>query len=105
MTQYRCRTQRLLTVGPGAFTPPPKVDSAFVRLVPYRDPPVAVDDAALLQRVVSAAFSQRRKTLRNALRSLLDAEQITALGIDPNRRPQTLGLDEYARLSRALSRR
>ncbi|HQU16579.1 MAG: 16S rRNA (adenine(1518)-N(6)/adenine(1519)-N(6))-dimethyltransferase [Chromatiales bacterium 21-64-14] len=101
MTQYRCRVERLFTIGPGAFRPAPKVDSAFVRLVPFPTPPVVVRDEAHLRALVTQAFSQRRKTLRNALHGLLSAEQIRALGVDPGTRPERLGLAEFARLSNA----
>ncbi len=99
MVQYRCRVERLFIVPPGAFTPAPKVDSAIVRLVPYDTPPVQVNDFAALERVVAQAFSQRRKTLRNTLKGLLDAEAIEAAGIDPQRRAETLSLEEFAALA------
>ena len=101
MIQYHCQTEMLFTVGPGAFRPAPKVDSAVVRLVPYRQPPVEVepDTLALL---VARAFAQRRKTLRNNLKGLLDANAIEAAGIDPGVRPERLGLEEFARLAQAL---
>ena len=100
MTRFRARPERLFTVPPGAFRPPPKVDSAVVRLVPRR-----LDEAqrALLgplEDVVRRAFSQRRKTLRNTLRGALDAPQIEACGIDPGRRAETLSLDEFLVLAR-----
>mgnify|MGYP006295509305 FL=1 len=99
MTQLRAEATRLFTVPPGAFRPPPKVDSAIVRIVPR-----ALSDAeraALprLEGVVRAAFAQRRKTLRNTLKGLLDAETIEAAGIDPARRAETLTLDEFRRLA------
>ena len=99
MLQYRCDVLALFAVGPGAFQPPPKVASAFVRLVPHRRPPVEVHDEARFAEVVRQAFSQRRKTLRNALRPLLSAQQIEAAGIDPSVRPQTLTIKEFAVLS------
>jgi 16S rRNA (adenine1518-N6/adenine1519-N6)-dimethyltransferase len=105
MLQYRCRAEKLFTVGAGAFTPPPQVESAFVRLVPHERPAVRVDEPALLEKIVAQAFSQRRKTLRNALASLLDAQQIVSLGLDPGLRPEVLSLEQYARLSQALSGR
>jgi 16S rRNA (adenine1518-N6/adenine1519-N6)-dimethyltransferase len=104
MIQYRCAVEKLFDVAPGAFTPPPKVDSAVVRLVPHASPPVAVDDPARFALLVRAAFASRRKTLRNNLKGLLSAEDILALGIDPIRRAETLSLAEFASLSNAAPR-
>jgi 16S rRNA (adenine1518-N6/adenine1519-N6)-dimethyltransferase len=87
----------LFDVGPGAFTPPPRVWSAVARLAIRREPAFAVPEA--FSRTVSAAFSQRRKTLRNALRALLDVEEIVAAGIDPRMRPETLSPAEFAKLA------
>jgi 16S rRNA (adenine1518-N6/adenine1519-N6)-dimethyltransferase len=102
MLGYRCRVERLFRAGPGAFTPAPKVWSAFVRLTPHPHPPVEVYDERTLNRVVTRAFSGRRKTLRNALGGLLEDSQIRALGIAPDARPDTLTLAQYARLANAL---
>ncbi|MGH8461769.1 MAG: 16S rRNA (adenine(1518)-N(6)/adenine(1519)-N(6))-dimethyltransferase RsmA [Stenotrophobium sp.] len=97
----RAEVAKLFTVGPGAFTPAPKVDSAIVRLVP-RPPPFAIDDLKQYDRVVTAAFSQRRKTLANGLKTLLSAAQISATGIDPGIRAERLSPAEFARLANAL---
>ena len=102
MIQYRCSVEKLFEVASGAFTPPPKVDSAMVRLVPLAAPPVAINDEAQFARVVRAAFASRRKTLRNNMKGLLSAEDMTALGIDPTRRAETLSLAEFAVLSNAI---
>jgi 16S rRNA (adenine1518-N6/adenine1519-N6)-dimethyltransferase len=99
MVQYRCRVSRLFTIGPGAFQPPPRVESAFVRLEPYRELPVAIHDEAVLKTLVRQAFAQRRKTLRNALRGILEEEAIRSLGIDPSVRAEMLGLSEFAALA------
>lgn len=99
MVQYHCRVEKLFTVPPGAFRPPPKVYSAVVRLTPYQAPPVQVKSVKTLSMVVSQAFSQRRKTLRNTLKQWLTGAEIEALGIDPGRRPETLSLAEFARLA------
>jgi 16S rRNA (adenine1518-N6/adenine1519-N6)-dimethyltransferase len=98
MLAARCRVEPLFTVGPGAFSPPPKVDSAVVRLVPHAHPPIAVRDPVRFARIVNQAFSMRRKTLRNALKGLVDAAAIEAAGLDPGARPETVRPDEYARL-------
>ncbi len=99
MTQYACTVTPLLQVPPGAFRPPPKVDSTVVRLVPHATPPVAVAEPARLRALVAAAFAQRRKTLRNSLRDHLDANAMQAAGIDPGRRAETLSLVEFAALA------
>ena len=99
MLQYHCRVTKLFNVGPGAFNPAPKVESAVARLVPHARPPVQVDDYPHFAKLISQAFSQRRKTLRNALRNYLGSEQIEATGVDPGARPETLSLLDYARLS------
>ncbi len=100
MVQVRCRVERLFPVPPGAFTPPPKVMSEVVRLVPHPAPPVAVADPAVFARVVARAFSQRRKTLRNTLKGWVAPEAMAAAGIDPGERPERLGLAEFAVLAR-----
>jgi 16S rRNA (adenine1518-N6/adenine1519-N6)-dimethyltransferase len=93
----------LFDVGPGAFKPPPKVWSAVVRLVP-RTPDFQIDDPALFDRLVTQAFSQRRKTLGNALRGLLDADGIRSAGIDPMLRPERLSAAEFAALANLAAR-
>lgn len=93
-------TTHLFDVGPGAFSPPPRVWSAVARLKVRRSPAFALPPA--FARTVSAAFSQRRKTLRNALRTLLDADDIIAAGIDPGARPETLAPVDFARLAKRV---
>jgi 16S rRNA (adenine1518-N6/adenine1519-N6)-dimethyltransferase len=102
MVRYHCAVTPLFDVPPEAFRPPPRVTSAVVRLVPHPEPPVALPDRAALERVVSRAFAQRRKTLRNSLRGLLDPAAMQASGIDPGARPETLSLEQFAALARAL---
>ncbi|MGB5440394.1 MAG: 16S rRNA (adenine(1518)-N(6)/adenine(1519)-N(6))-dimethyltransferase RsmA [Gammaproteobacteria bacterium] len=99
MLQYRCRVSALFTIGPGAFNPPPRVESAFVRLQPFDQLPVNIDDEAVFTKLVRQAFSQRRKTLRNALRDTLDAGEIMKLGIDPSLRAEMLSLADFAALA------
>ncbi|MCL6637867.1 MAG: 16S rRNA (adenine(1518)-N(6)/adenine(1519)-N(6))-dimethyltransferase RsmA [Alicyclobacillus sp.] len=105
--QYRAEVDWLGRVPPGAFIPPPKVESALVRLRVRPQPAVQVEDERLFFRVVRAAFGQRRKTLRNALTGLgLDkqaTQQVLAeAAIDPERRGETLSLSEFAGLAAAL---
>ena len=99
MLAARCRTERLFRVGPGAFRPPPRVDSAVVRLVPLTEPPFPLPDPQRFAALVAAAFSMRRKTLRNSLRGLVDESTFDACGIDPGRRPETLTAAEFGTLA------
>ncbi len=99
MVQWRARVEKLFDVPPGAFTPPPKVDSSVVRLIPHAAPPIEVADPARFEAVVRAAFAHRRKTLRNNLKSLVDEAGFVRAGIDPVRRAETLTLEEFAHLS------
>ena len=89
----------LFEVPPQAFRPPPKVWSSFVRLRPHRRRPIG--DVAGFRRLVTRAFTHRRKRLANALRGTLDEETIRACGVDPDRRPGTLSFEEFAALARA----
>lgn len=98
----RAEVLHVFDVGPGAFRPPPKVDSAVVRLVP-RQPDFEVHDWKLFDRVLAAAFAQRRKTLSNALRGLIDPAAITAAGIDPQIRAERLAASDFARLANGLA--
>ena len=99
--------ERVLTLPPGAFRPPPKVTSAVVRLH-FRAPLVDVGDAALFERIVRGLFLQRRKTVLNALKPVAGAlgKEAAAIvaraGVDPGVRPQSLTVDDMARLSRAM---
>jgi len=99
MTQWQCEIERLFTVPAGAFTPPPKVESAIVRLRPYTQNPLPLNDPNRFAQLVQAAFSQRRKTLRNSLMEFLTADQMQSLEIDPVRRPETLTVQEFVALS------
>jgi 16S rRNA (adenine1518-N6/adenine1519-N6)-dimethyltransferase len=99
MMQYFCETEWLFDVPPECFDPPPQVTSAIVRLVPHASPPVNIVDFAAFSHLVTQAFSQRRKTLRNSLKNLVAAEHIAALGIDDNLRAESITLEEFAALS------
>lgn len=101
MMQYYCSAEPLFEVPPESFDPTPKVMSAVVRLLPHDAPPVAAD-VAKLGRVVTAAFSQRRKTLRNALKKLINEEQMAELAIDSKLRAENIGLEDFAKLSQLL---
>jgi 16S rRNA (adenine1518-N6/adenine1519-N6)-dimethyltransferase len=97
MLQVRYAMVRLFDVPPGAFRPPPKVDSAVVRLEPRADAPAC--DPAALAKVVTAAFTKRRKTLRNALAGAVRDGALEALGLDASLRPENLSVDDYVALS------
>ncbi|HVC37224.1 MAG TPA: 16S rRNA (adenine(1518)-N(6)/adenine(1519)-N(6))-dimethyltransferase RsmA [Gammaproteobacteria bacterium] len=99
MLSVRCRVQPLLSIGAGAFTPPPKVESAFVRLIPHAQAPFQLADPVRFTALVNQAFSRRRKTLRNALMGLADESAIRRAGLDPAARPETLSAADYARLA------
>jgi 16S rRNA (adenine1518-N6/adenine1519-N6)-dimethyltransferase len=94
----RAHCDELFHVGSGAFTPAPKVDSAVVRVTP-RPAPFPIHDLAKFDRVVTAGFGQRRKTLSNALKSVMSADQIRAAGIDPGARAETLAPAQFATLA------
>jgi len=99
MLQQRYDIEYLFTVPPGAFFPPPKVDSAIARLTPLSDVSHPVESQNDFAVIVKQAFSQRRKTLRNTLKSLLNTEQIESLGIQPSVRAETLSVAEFAALA------
>lgn len=109
--QFYARAEIVARIPAGAFYPPPKVDSAVLRLRPWSTPPISVPDEALFFQVVRAGFSQRRKQLRNALASRLHlrpaeaAQLLQQAGIAPHRRAQTLSLTEWGRLAWAWSKR
>lgn len=99
MLQAYCTVTALFKVPPGAFRPPPKVDSAVVRLIPRPPADIGIDDPRRFADVVRAAFGQRRKTLRNALGKVCSLEQIAAAGIDPQRRAEQLEVVDFVRLA------
>lgn len=101
MLQLACRVEPLLDVPPGAFRPPPKVDSAVVRLRPRPQAERPQVDADAIARVVKAAFGQRRKTLSNALRDVIGAEGIAAADIDPRARAEQLAPADFVALAAA----
>ena len=103
MLQVRFEIARLFIVPPGAFRPAPKVDSAVARLRPLRERAPHIVDPALFARVVAAAFSQRRKTIRNAVSAVCDARTLEAAGIDPGVRGETLGVADFVRLANAVA--
>lgn len=102
LAQWRCRCEMLLRLPPGAFSPPPKVFSAVVGFTPHAEDPGAALFAAM-ERTTAAAFGQRRKMLRGALKPLGEAEALlAAAGIDGARRAETLAVAEFDRLARCV---
>lgn len=101
MLQYQCDCQYLLDVPPGCFRPPPRVDSAVIRLTPFSSPQYDVGDYNRFTGIVRAAFSQRRKTISNSLKTVVDRKTILACEIDPGARAENLAVADFARLSRA----
>jgi 16S rRNA (adenine1518-N6/adenine1519-N6)-dimethyltransferase len=102
MLQYRFAMAMALRVPPGAFTPPPKVDSAVVRMRPLGEDRPRARDESLFEAVVASAFSQRRKTLRNAARERVPEAAFARAGIDPSRRGETLSVAEFIALADAV---
>ncbi|MDT3526725.1 16S rRNA (adenine(1518)-N(6)/adenine(1519)-N(6))-dimethyltransferase RsmA [Stenotrophomonas pavanii] len=101
MLQAYCQVTSLFVVPPGAFRPPPKVDSAVVRLVPRDPATININDHKRFAEVVKAAFGQRRKTLRNALNNVVSAEQFIAAGVRPDARAEQLDVAEFIALANA----
>ena len=97
----RAECHKLFHVGPGSFNPPPKVDSAIVRVTP-RPAPFPLGSLAAYDRVVQAAFSQRRKTLSNALKNVMNADAIRAAGINPQVRAEALPPEAFGQLALQL---
>ncbi len=102
MIQYYCETELVFDVPPESFDPIPKVMSSIVRLTPHLTPPVEIENIEKLNRIVTTAFSQRRKTIRNSLKKLFTEEQIVSLQIDPTLRAESISLAEFALLSQLL---
>lgn len=103
MLQYRFHLDWLLDVPPESFDPPPKVQSAVVRLIPKAAAERLAHDESLLAKVVTTAFSQRRKMLRNTLKALVSDADFAATAIDPTRRAEDLGVADYVRLANHLA--
>jgi 16S rRNA (adenine1518-N6/adenine1519-N6)-dimethyltransferase len=105
MLQYRYVIDKLLDVPPESFEPPPKVDSAIVRMIPYAPHELPSVNPATLGELVTAAFSQRRKMLRNTLAAYRDQVDFEALGFDLARRAEDVPVDEYVRVAQTIERK
>ena len=105
LCQWRCKCKKLFDVNRSAFTPPPKITSSIVQLVPRLTPEVACEISAL-EKVTAAAFGQRRKMLRSSLKSVFARPEACCeeLGIDPTQRAEELSVNDFARLALALLR-
>lgn len=102
--QYQCKVESLFSVPPEAFDPPPKVNSAIVRLVPYQQCPFDEVPLNLLAQVVTTAFSMRRKTLINNLKKIISLVQLENLGIEGTKRPEEISIVEYVQIAKFLSK-
>ena len=102
MLQYYCEAELLFHVGSGAFSPPPKVNSAFIKLVPRKFYTVVARDEGLLSEIVRSAFCQRRKIIINGLKQYITASQLEEIGINPMSRPEQLRVDEFVLISNKI---
>lgn len=103
MLQYHLQMDYLITVPPEAFEPAPKVESAFVRCIPHASLPYIAKDEAIFAKVVLAAFGQRRKTLRNTLKGLVEDDGFTALNISSQLRAENLSVADFVTIANYLS--
>jgi 16S rRNA (adenine1518-N6/adenine1519-N6)-dimethyltransferase len=103
ITQAQCTVESLFLVPPGAFNPPPKVDSAIVRLTPHATQETKTHLESL-EKLLLQAFSTRRKTLKNTLKGLLTPEELIALEVNPTHRPETLSVKKYLEIAKYLTR-
>ncbi|MBN2680052.1 16S rRNA (adenine(1518)-N(6)/adenine(1519)-N(6))-dimethyltransferase RsmA [Acidithiobacillus montserratensis] len=104
MIQASCQVESLFTVAPGNFYPVPKVDSAFMRLLPYQPALLQEPQRTAFAQIVARSFAQRRKTMANNLRGIFSAEQLRALDIDPTCRAETLDQAAFFRLAEAFAK-
>jgi len=102
MLQIHCQATPLFTIEPHAFSPPPKVTSQMIHLKPHADPPYTIDHAEQLSTVVRLAFNQRRKILRNSLRTCISAQALMNLNIDPHWRAEQLSIAQFVQIANSL---
>lgn len=105
MIQYYCQVEKLFNVKSGAFQPPPKVDSAVIRLIPYRELPYKANDPVLFAEIVKNAFNHRRKMLRNNLAIWLQEQEFAQLEINSTLRPEQLAISDYVKLANFVAKR
>jgi len=99
MCQYYCIVEHLFNVPPTAFHPPPKVNSAIVRLVPHPEILYPATDVERLSTIVRLAFGQRRKMLRKSLHDIISSDELEAAGIEPTLRPEELSVAEFVQIA------
>lgn len=102
MLQHQCYVEQLFIVPPEAFDPPPKVESAIIYMQPLKQRRGGNVDLEALNKVVTQAFSQRRKTIANTLKKLISLEQIEQVGIDPAQRPETVSVEQFVQLTKGF---
>ena len=105
MLALAARVERCFDIGPGAFRPPPKVWSSFIRVIPYPHPPFAVENERLLAQLVAQAFSMRRKRISNSLKPWLVHSEIAELGIDPALRPERITAEQFVGLANLAAKK
>ncbi|MDP2828432.1 MAG: 16S rRNA (adenine(1518)-N(6)/adenine(1519)-N(6))-dimethyltransferase RsmA [Sulfuricellaceae bacterium] len=105
MLQYQFVMESVLDVPPDAFSPPPKVDSAVVRMAPWQQRPFHIQDEALLSRIVLSAFAMRRKTLHNTLKNYLGRPDFEELGLDGGMRAENLSVEDFVRIANRVAER
>lgn len=103
IVQYYCQVEKLFNVPATSFSPAPKVESAIVKLTPHKHMPNALVSPEQLTNLLRQAFAQRRKTIRNNLSSLISAEDLKSIDINPGLRPENLSLDDYVRICKHLN--
>jgi 16S rRNA (adenine1518-N6/adenine1519-N6)-dimethyltransferase len=103
MVQYHCQADLLFDVPPDAFHPPPKVTSSIIRLTPHREYPHVARDYALFEAIVKHAFGQRRKTLRNSLKTIISNEQWEHISMRSDLRAENLTVQDFVKLSNRVS--
>lgn len=100
--QARCKVESLFTIGPGAFHPAPKVDSALVRITPEPDRSKTIHNKAIFDRIILDAFSMRRKTIRNGLKKIATDSMLQTCGIDPSQRAEQIPVTQFVALANCL---
>lgn len=104
MLQYYCEVERLFLIPPGVFDPVPKIDSALLRLIPKMNRPLTLEQEKNLEEIVKLAFGQRRKTLRNNLKTMLSDEQWKNSAIDPQQRAENLSVEDFVTLTKEIEK-
>lgn len=104
MLQTFCDTEALFQVPPHAFQPPPKVNSAILRLIPKAQLDDHIDDFSLYEKLIRQAFSQRRKTLKNTLKDLCSSDQIEQAGLSPGQRAEELSIHNFVKLYQTIAK-